>query len=119
MQRKFYLLGMLFLLCATAMTAQTSLSANANTSLTLTADENTFFEDAANQVLYIDFENVKVNLSDLKVKDAKGEIVMKDELWSLPVNTIYELDYSTFKPGEYEIEVRSYTGVLKRKVSVK
>jgi len=44
---------------------------------------------------------------------------MKEELSSLPVNTIYELDYSQFEPGDYEIELRSYTGVMTKTVAVK
>lgn len=121
MQLKFKLLGLLIFLGANSLLfAQTSV---ANTDLTasiaLMANENAFFEDVDGKTIYIDFETVKVNLSDIKVKNENGEVVLKDELWSLPVNTIYELDYSQFQPGNYEIELRSFTGILKKSVSVK
>ena len=121
MQRKFILSG-LFCLFAFGSTlfAQTSASTTDTPSvITISVTEDTFFEDESNQVIYIDFETVQVNLSDLKVKNANGEIVMKEELSSLPVNTIYELDYSQFEPGDYEIELRSYTGVMTKTVAVK
>lgn len=121
MQRIFtFFAGLCFLLTTGILNAQTSVNTNSTAaSLTLTPAEETFFEDVSNQVIYIDFETVNVNLSDIKVKNAAGEIVLKDELWSLPVNTIYELDYSTYEPGDYEIEIRSFTGIMRKTVSVK
>lgn len=121
MQRKLTLLGLLcFLGFGNILFAQTSVSSSSLTTTISIADtEETFYEDASSQVIYIDFETVQVNLSDLKVKNANGETVMNEELSSLPVNTIYELDYSQFEPGEYEIELRSYTGILTKKVAVK
>lgn len=120
MQRKLTLLGLLcFLTAGNILFAQSSASSTSIDNSLSTINEETFFEDTDNHVIYIDFENVKVILSDIKVKDNKGEIVLKDELWSLPVNTIYELDYSSFTPGDYEIELRSFTGVMKKTVSVR
>ena len=78
----------------------------------------TFYLDKENKVYYIDFESISVNLSDLKVVDAKGGVVMTDKLWDLPVNTIYELDLKGLEPGNYRIELRSYTGVIEKEVSV-
>lgn len=121
MERKFILSGLLCLLgFGSTLFAQASVSLTDDTSITtISVSEETFYEDASNQVIYIDFETVQVNLSDLKVKNSNGEVVMNDELSSLPVNTIYELDYSTFEPGDYEIELRSYTGVMTKTVAVK
>ena len=121
MQRKFILSGLFCLLgLGSTLFAQASASlTEIPSTFTISVSEETFYEDESNQVIYIDFETVQVNLSDLKVKNATGEIVMKDELSSLPVNTIYELDYSQFEPGDYEIELRSYTGVMTRTVAVK
>ncbi len=119
MQRKLTLLAVFGLLISGNLFAQTSVSSEEFTPKSAIAGSaETFYEDAENKLLYIDFETVNVNLSDIKVKNADGEIVLKDELWSLPVNTIYEVDYNDFEPGTYEIELRSFTGVLKKTVEV-
>jgi hypothetical protein len=82
------------------------------------SDNWTFYLDAESQVYYIDFENISVNLSDIMVKDKTGAVVKRDELWDLPVNTIYELDLKDLQPGSYEIELRTYTSVIKKEVTV-
>ncbi len=78
----------------------------------------TFYMDEANQIYYIDFETIKVNLNDIQVKNEIGEVVMKDNVWDLPVNTIYELDCKTLKPGKYEVQLRTYTGIIKKDIQV-
>lgn len=76
------------------------------------------FEDEENELLYIDFETLNVNLSDISVKDQAGEVVFKEDVFELPVNTIYELDLSSYADGVYEIELRSFTGVIRRRIEV-
>lgn len=78
-----------------------------------------FFVDADNETYFIDFENLKVNLSELVVKDNNGAVVFKDDVFDLPVNTIYEIDYSEYTAGDYEVELRSFTGVMRKRISVK
>ncbi len=86
--------------------------------ITIGNEDWTFYHDSDSKVYYIDFESISVNLSDLKVIDEEGGVVMADKLWDLPVNTIYELDLKGLKPGNYKIELRSYTGVIEKEVSV-
>jgi len=85
----------------------------------LTDEDWSFFMDEENEVYYIDFETISVNLNDIAVRDKSGEVVFREDVWNLPVNTIYELDFSQYKPGEYVVELRSFTGVLKKNVTVK
>jgi len=85
----------------------------------INSDNWSFFVDNESKIYYIDFESINVNLNDIVVKDQSGNIVYKEELWNLPVNTIYELDYTTFKPGNYDIELRAYTGVIRKTITVK
>ena len=107
------------LLLSGAITAQTSVNtADLPASLTLTGSEETFFENAEDEVLFIDFATLKVNLSDLKVTNAAGEIVLQEELWTLPVDSIYELSYGSFVPGTYRLELRSFTGVIEKELTV-
>ena len=77
------------------------------------------FTDSENRMLYIDFEKINVNLSNITVKDLEGKILFKDEtLWQLPVNTIYEIDFSKFPKGNYVIELKTFTNVIKKNVMI-
>ena len=91
-----------------------------NTELTELASDNwTFYADEDNRVFYVDFENVKVNLSDVVVKNEDGEILWKDDVLDLPVDTIYEVDLNSYKAGKYSIELRSFTTFIKKEVNIK
>lgn len=81
-------------------------------------DDWSIYTDQENKTIYIDFEHISVNLSDIVVKDEQGQVVMKDEVFELPVNTIYEVDYQNYTPGRYEIELRSFTGILRKTFQV-
>lgn len=78
----------------------------------------TIFADAENKLFYIDFETLHVNISDVLVRNEKGDLVWKDNVFNLPVNTIYELDFSRFQAGIYEIELRTFTGAIRKKVAL-
>ncbi|MFK7932351.1 MAG: hypothetical protein AB8G22_02505 [Saprospiraceae bacterium] len=116
-----------FLLASNITFAQSTASADEFTSKgvsnylpTEIKDNNeAFFVDADNETYFIDFESLSVNLSELVVKDEAGSVVFKDDVFDLPVNTIYEIDYSEYIAGDYEVELRSFTGVMRKKISVK
>ena len=77
------------------------------------------YTDSENRMLYVDFEKINVNLSNITVKDLEGKILFKDEtLWQLPVNTIYEIDFSKFPKGNYVIELKTFTNVIKKNVTI-
>ena len=40
-------------------------------------------------------------------------------MFDLPVNTIYELDLTKYQAGKYEIELRSFTGLIRKSVELK
>ena len=42
-----------------------------------------------------------------------------DDVFELPVNTIYELDFSQYGSGTYNIELRSFTGIIRKTISIK
>ena len=59
-------------------------------------------------------------MSSVTVKDADNKVTFKDEnLWQLPVNTIYEVDFSNKPAGQYTIELRTFTATLKKVVTIK
>jgi len=122
---KSVLLVLGFLLTSFSLFAQTSakgVTASNDTqvsALSVMGDaEMSIYSDDENQTYFIDFEKISVNLSDIVVKNKAGEIIFKDEVYDLPVNSIYELDASEFGSGEYVMELRTYTGVIKKDISV-
>lgn len=127
MHYKNLILSTLFFFFAgtTFMTAQTSLTTNAHgfmpseTSLEEITEENwSFFTDDESKVAYIDFETIKMNLSEIVVKNNEGEVLVKEDVFDLPVNTIFEIDFSTYRQGDYDVELRSFTGMIKKSFSV-
>jgi hypothetical protein len=98
------------------------LSTTAGNETTKSADNKqdwSIFTDKQNNMVYVDFEKIDVNLSGVSVRDNSGQIVFKDEtVWQLPVNTIYEVDLSKYPKGEYTVELKTFTSSLKKKVTV-
>ena len=98
------------------------LSTNAGNETTKQIDDKqdwSIFTDKQNNMVYVDFEKINVNLSGVNVRDNQGQIIFKDEgIWQLPVNTIYELDMSKYPKGEYTVELKTFTTALKKKITV-
>ena len=78
-----------------------------------------FYSDEENKLIYIDFENISANLSDITVKNESGKVLLKEDVFNLPVNTIYELDFSSYPAGVYDIELRTYTKVMRKSITIK
>ena len=98
----------------------TSPNGNDSSKLNASVKDWSFYTDNENQVLYIDFEKIDVNLSSVSVKDADNKLIFKDEnLWLLPVNTIYEVDFSNKPKGQYTVELRTFTATLKKVITIK
>ncbi len=87
--------------------------------LNFSADDWSFFHDAEHNTFYIDFETVDVNLSDLKVINESGEVVLQENLQNLPVNTIFELSLEGYPVGTYDVQIRTFTSVINKAVEVK
>jgi len=123
MERNLYIWSLLlFLLSSSSSFAQSTAAVQEDSKTGLKELTNidwSFFMDEERNVYFIDFETINVNLSDLVVKNEEGKIILKDELWKLPVDTIYELDFSHFDSGKYDVELRSFTGVLRKTVTIK
>ncbi len=100
--------------------AQTSVSTDNNYSLLELNNENwSFFSDENSDVMYIDFAKLTFNLSDIVVLDENGEVLFKDDVLDLPVDSIYELDLSDYESGKYDVELRSFTGNVTKEVTLK
>ena len=77
------------------------------------------YTDEKDKIIYIDFKSIKWNVSFVVIKDFDGKMVIKEDVTKLPVNLIYELDYSDFLAGEYSIELHSRSEILTRKLKLK
>ncbi len=125
MQRLTLTLGM-FLLTIISFTLQAQSTANLsnnnlldNNLIEMTDDNWSFYVDEENQLYFIDFEKITVNLSNVVVRNDQGEVIVNDDVLDLPVNTIYEIDFSQYGAGDYQIELRSFTGMIRKEVSIK
>ena len=109
----------------TSLSAQTAASTNSssilnNSSFTeLKANDWSFYVDDESKVYYIDFEAINVNINDIVVTDSKGDVVLKENVLDLPVNTIYEIDFSVYGKGSYKVELRSFTSVIRKEVQIR
>ncbi len=84
-----------------------------------TTEDWTIFHDEENNFYYIDFETFKVNISDIVIKDEANKVVFEEDVFDLPVNTIYELDMNNFKAGKYGIELRTFTNIIAKQIELK
>jgi hypothetical protein len=123
---KKFIIGAFFLASAslTPLHAQLLSVNNSNSNDKTEVNDNklnwSVYTDNENHVVYIDFEKINLNLNGIVVKDGEGKVVFKDDaLWQLPVNTIYEVDCSNYPKGEYLIELRTFTTVMRKAISVK
>ncbi len=113
----------IFTFLANITTAQTSFAEN-NLSLSLISENDAtnnnwaFSSIDQKYVYYIDFESVNIHLSDIVVKNDEGEVVFRDDVSTLPEDAIYEIDLSPYGSGKYNIELRSFTKILKKEIQI-
>lgn len=118
MQRFFLVAAIVSCVSLGSLSAQTASSdyVSSSSMSTLTAGDWTIYADAENQLYYIDFEKLRVNLNTIVLQDEQGNVILKDEVFDLPVNTIYELDFSRLPVGRYQLELRSFSGVIRETI---
>ena len=121
MQKKFIFLAFLLSLGFTQISfAQSDNFSTSSVDKSFEVNEDwSFYSDEENKLIYIDFENISANLSDITVKNENGKILLKEDVFNLPVNTIYEIDFSEYQPGNYDIELRTFTKVMRKTVTIK
>lgn len=118
MQRYIVLAVLLITACVGSLTAQSSFVPSGSSSAAK-ADSWSVYADSENNLYYIDFEKLRVNLSSIVLLDGSGKTVFEKEVHHLPVNTIFELDFNSFPEGRYLLELRSYTTTLRENIDFK
>lgn len=68
---------------------------------------------------YVDFEQLQDHLTDLLIKDASGNIIYRENVSQLPTNTIYEIDFSQYEGNRFQVELRSFSGVISKGLELK
>ncbi len=86
--------------------------------LNMDTESWSLYADEENNLYYVDFATLSVNLNDIVVTRDDGEVVLREQVFDLPVDTIYEIDFNQYGAGNYMIELRSFTDVIRRKVSI-
>jgi hypothetical protein len=116
MQRYIILAVLLTTACLGSLTAQSAFVPSGSSPATAKADNWSVYADSENNLYYIDFEKLRVNLSSIVLLDGNGKVVFEKEVHHLPVNTIFELDFNSFPEGRYVLELRSYTTTLRENI---
>lgn len=112
-----------FLLFSTTitLTAQTTISTSVEEDFVIVETVNeswVLFESTTDKKILIDFESIESTVSDIRVKTADDEIEFADIVDDLPQDAIYELDLSMLSEGNYTIEVRTFTEVLTKEITL-
>lgn len=120
---RFAFLTFLLLLSVCALNAQSASadqpSAASSDYTELSGSDLTLYADTEGRTYFIDFETLTVNLNDIVLRSADGQVVIREDVFELPVNTIYELDLSSLKAGQYQLELRSFHGMIRRDIELK
>ena len=86
---------------------------------TTSTESETFFFDSEGSICFIDFANFNVNINSVSIYDPAGIQLLSEEVWDLPVNSIYEVDTSKFKSGTYTLVLNTYKGNIRKDISIK
>lgn len=120
MNRLFLLFGLLLFTfsseLAAQMTAKSPLASSSSSATELNINDWSIYADQESSTYFIDFEQLAVNVNKIMVKNTNGQIMWQEDVFDLPVNSIYELDFSNFTPGHYVIELEAFTGIIRKVV---
>jgi hypothetical protein len=78
----------------------------------------TLFEDQIEKSFYIDFDSFNLNLKEVLVKDIRGDVIFRKKVYELPVDAIYEVNFSDYPPGFYTIEVHSFISTFSKSIEL-
>ena len=115
----------MFLFGAFQANGQTSVSKNFDglasvneNLLELNSKDWIFYSGDDDNIMFIDFEKINANLKEVIIRNQEKEVVFEDELWSLPVDSIYELDLSKYPKGFYQVKIKTFTDSVVKNVKV-
>jgi len=84
-----------------------------------TVTESWSFLSGDDKTYYIDFEELQVKLEEVQVKNVSGKTVFSDNVNDLSSLTLYELDLSKYKEGDYFLELKLKNKKLRKLIHLK
>lgn len=99
-----------------AQTASIGATVDVVSDLKSDAAEDYFFysSDEEEQTVFIDFENIKISLNEIVLRNENGKELLREDVSHLPVNSIYEINLKDYKEEVYVIELKSYSKTIRR-----
>lgn len=101
---------------AAQMTAKSPLASSSASATELEINDWSIYADQESSTYFIDFEQLAVNVNKIVVKSTNGQVLWQEDVFDLPVNSIYELDFSKYDAGHYVIELEAFTGIIRKVV---
>lgn len=86
---------------------------------TTSTESEIFFFDSEGSICFIDFANFNVNINAVSIYDPAGNQLLSEEVWDLPVNSIYEVDTSKFRSGTYTLVLNTFKGNIRKDIRIK
>ena len=84
-----------------------------NSNPVVSNDDWTYYQDLDNKLFLIDFESLSQNIVEIVLRNkTTNQVVYREDVFDLPVNVIYELDYKNYLKGSYTIELRSFVRTI-------
>ncbi len=69
-----------------------------------------FYSDYENTTLFIDFETLGNQFSELNILRS-NDLMMQDDIRDLDTTTIYEINLEVFRAGTYTLELKTPDGI--------
>ncbi len=106
--------GILFLNLLSAHSGDPETPKNNSSETTAISLKDIFLSDYDNVTLFIDFQAVAGEITELNVLK-NGQALLEDDVRDLPGNTIYELNLEVMNPGTYDVELKTAQGITIQK----
>ena len=75
---------------------------------------NAYYSNETNDMVFIDFENIKLTIYKINIIQ-NDETIMEEDVQSLPQNMIHEIDLTIFEKGKYTLELITQDNIKIRK----
>ena len=59
--------------------------------------------------VFIDFSEIPVNLKSIQVLNSHGDVFVNKSVYELPVNSLYEIDLTSFPANDLILEIQTFT----------
>lgn len=71
--------------------------------------QDAVFQSDDNQQVFIDFDDIPVNLKSIQIMDSEGKELFKQTVYELSVSSLLEIDLSAFQQNGLVLEIQTFT----------